>query len=93
MWPLAAFLLCLALASAAHAEGRRIALVIGNGNYLHAPKLDNPVNDANGVAAALEGLGFEVQKGIDLDISGFRKIVRSFAERLSGADVGLFFYA
>src|SRR5450631_2975270 len=32
---------------------RRVALVIGNGNYRNFQRLDNPVKDATGVAAAL----------------------------------------
>src|SRR5258705_228102 len=37
---------------------RRIALVIGNGRYLHANILANPPNDARGVASSLSRLGF-----------------------------------
>ena len=55
----AAALLCAAfigvalLASAAYAdtqEGRRVALVIGNGAYANAPRLENPAADARAVA-------------------------------------------
>jgi uncharacterized caspase-like protein len=31
-------------------------LVIGNGNYTNTTKLNNPVNDANDMAAAMQGL-------------------------------------
>ena len=37
----------------------RIALVIGNANYLDSP-LNNPVNDARLIATTLEKLDFEV---------------------------------
>ncbi|UPJ53387.1 SUMF1/EgtB/PvdO family nonheme iron enzyme [Bradyrhizobium sp. 200] len=37
---------------------RRIALVIGNGRYLHANILTNPPNDARGIALSLSRLGF-----------------------------------
>lgn len=92
---LALFALTLSVvvfASAASAE-RRVALVIGNAAYKHAPALANPANDAKAVTAALERLGFEVVSGFDLGNSDLRKTVRSFADKLSGADVALFFYA
>ena len=84
----------VAIASAAFAtEPKRVALVIGNGAYRHAPVLENPVNDAGDVAAALKKLGFEVVEGLDLDEAGIRRTIKLFAERLTGAAVGLFFYA
>ena len=75
------------------APEKRVALVIGNAAYTHAPLLDNPANDARDVAAALRKLGFDVIEGINLDETGMRRTVKRFAEVLSGGDVGLFFYA
>ncbi len=49
----------LAAASAVAGEDR-VALVIGNSAYIETATLANPANDANDVAAALDGLGFEV---------------------------------
>lgn len=72
---------------------RRIALVIGNGRYAHAPELRNPVNDATDVASALRALGFEVQLATDLDYIGFRAAIDDLANRQVNADVALFFYA
>ena len=40
---------------------RRVALVIGNADYVRVPKLDNPVNDARDTCKALQNLGFETQ--------------------------------
>jgi uncharacterized caspase-like protein len=89
-----AFLACGAAASPlCAAPEKRVALVIGNGAYVHAPQLDNPANDAKDVAAALNKLGFEVIEGINLDETGMRRTVKRFAEMLTGGDVGLFFYA
>ena len=42
-----------------HAE-KRVALVIGNGAYQNTAALSNPVNDADDMAVALRGVGFEV---------------------------------
>ena len=45
---------------------RRVALVVGNSNYSNASLfLANPKNDAEDVAAALRGVGFEVLQAID----------------------------
>ena len=42
---------------------QKFALVIGNGDYSGGlPRLANPVNDANDIAAVLEHLGFTVDK-------------------------------
>jgi len=71
----------------------RVALVIGNTTYEHAPLLANPLNDARGMAAALRRLDFDVQESIDLDMVSMRQALRDFARQLEGADVGLFFYA
>jgi uncharacterized caspase-like protein len=45
------------------------------------------------MAAALKRLGFNVIEGRNLDESGMRRTIKKFAEALTGADVGLFFYA
>jgi uncharacterized caspase-like protein len=75
------------------AQGPRVALVIGNSAYIHATPLANPVNDANAVAEALKGLGFDVLLGLDLDKRGLDGKVREFSRVLVGADAGIFFYA
>jgi hypothetical protein len=72
---------------------RRVALVIGNSDYKSAPRLENPKNDATDLAAVLEGLGFQVTKGLDLDKIGMERTIREFAEALPGANAALFFYA
>jgi uncharacterized caspase-like protein len=72
---------------------KRVALVIGNAAYEHAPRLANPGNDAGDMAAKLRNLGFEVVDGIDLAKRDMEKRIRAFADVLAGADVGLFYYA
>ena len=57
-------LACLTLPALAE---KRVALVIGNAAYKHAPALANPKNDAEGMAAALARLKFEDVSGTDLD--------------------------
>jgi hypothetical protein len=77
----------------AHAAGQRLALVIGNSAYQHAPLLKNPRNDADDLAVALERLGFTVIKGIDLDKGAMDRTIQQFAGALPGAEAAVFFYA
>jgi formylglycine-generating enzyme required for sulfatase activity len=74
---------------------KRVALVVGNGAYRHADRLDNPVNDARGMRDALKSpaLGFDVVYGEDLDQNGLRRKIGEFAGVVSGADVALVFFA
>jgi Caspase domain len=87
-----AFILSCLLPSNADAE-RRVALVIGNSAYAYAGDLANPTNDATDISNALKTRGFEVVDGLNLDKAAFDRKVRDFATALSGADVGVFFYA
>ena len=80
------------LSGSAHADNRA-ALVIGNAAYMHTPRLENPGNDAADVANTLRSLGFKVIEAHDLDKAGMDRSIREFAEALSGAKVGLFYYA
>lgn len=93
---LAAFLAGLAVLacglSPAVAE-KRVALVIGNSAYQHTAPLKNPSNDATDIAEKLRQLGFEVIDGTDLSKGDMEQRIRTFADKLVGADVGLFFYA
>ena len=72
-------------------QPRRVALVIGNGAYKHAPQLPNPTKDASDIAAKLTELGFDVVAGLDLDMTKFGETLREFSRRIEGADVGLLF--
>ncbi|MGH6734859.1 MAG: caspase family protein [Methyloceanibacter sp.] len=93
--PLAACIFCLGLAMAfgpASAE-QRVALVIGNSAYQHTAPLKNPSNDATDMAALLRRLGFEVIDGTDLSKRDMVARIRTFADKVRGADVGLFYYA
>ena len=46
---------------------RRVALVIGNQDYVDNA-LENPRNDARGIAQTLEGIGFEVILRFDVTL-------------------------
>ena len=87
------FALSFALISNVANASKRVALVIGNSAYENAEPLINPRNDAEDLTVKLEGLGFDVVGGFDLDSRGMRSKVREFGEKLRGAEVALFFYA
>jgi uncharacterized protein YraI len=74
-------------------DGKRVALVMGNSAYQHAPLLPNPKNDASRLTATLKRLGFEVINGLDQDKVAMEATVRSFVRSIRDADVVLFFYA
>ena len=78
--------------SAANAQQRRLAVVIGNSDYENS-QLKNPVNDAKSMARLLRRLDFEV----DLVENGGRRsmvtMINDFGRKLRQADVGLFYYA
>lgn len=80
----------------AAAQGRRVALVVGNGAYRNVPPLSNPRNDASLIAQTLQALGFQLVGGgarIDLDKAGFDAAVRAFGQDIRGAEVALFYYS
>jgi hypothetical protein len=87
--------LALTLASAgvqAETESR-VALIIGNGAYKHAPVLTNPVNDANSMAETLRGLGFDVISVVDADRNEMVRAISEFRRAMHPGGVGLFYYA
>ncbi len=72
---------------------RRVAFVVGIKDYQHAPKLQNSVNDANDMAAALSQLGFEVIKVINATKPQFQQGLRQFARSLGPDAVALVYFA
>lgn len=87
--------LSVATAHAASTPGRRIALVIGNGNYQQAdlPKLTNPPNDAEDIARVLRGFGFEVIEKKNQTLQGMNQAIAEFGSRIGGSEAALFYYA
>jgi formylglycine-generating enzyme required for sulfatase activity len=75
----------------------RVALVIGNSKYSgDLPRLTNPDNDAELMAATLKKLGFIVVKVQDADLNQMKRAISDFGTKLGNAGptaVGLFFYA
>jgi hypothetical protein len=71
----------------------RVALVIGNGAYIHVPYLPNPGHDAEDVGAALRRTGFQTIVDTDLDQTGMRDAAMQFARAARNADVAIFYYS
>ena len=72
---------------------RRLALIVGNGDYQGGGTLANPENDAADMSATLEKLGFDVMVYFNLAQSDFKRVIDLFGQRLKNYDVGLFYYA
>ncbi len=66
------------------ADERRLALVIGNGDYA-AGGLPTAANDAGLVAQTLQAAGFDVVGARDLDGDSLRRTFRDFSDKVSGA--------
>jgi hypothetical protein len=94
---LACLMILFGCVTAARADaGRRVALVIGNGDYASVERLRNPINDARLIAGTLKELGFELVGGgpqTNLDKAGMTRAVQEFGRALAGADVALFYYS
>ncbi|WP_424929825.1 extracellular solute-binding protein [Amaricoccus tamworthensis] len=89
-------LVCLMVAGRAFAqdgETDRIALVIGNSDYVSVPALANPRNDAEAISDKLEALGFRVIERTDLGLEATRDAIIEFGRASYGAEVALVFYA
>src|SRR5690606_26323737 len=58
-----------------------------------APKLDNPVNDAGDIGAALTDLGFKVFLGTDQTQEQMQALLEDFAEAARTSEAALFYFA
>jgi tetratricopeptide (TPR) repeat protein len=79
--------------AAAVADGKRVALVIGNGAYAHVRALPNPPHDARATAKSLRDIGFTVSEGIDLDRAAMQTMTRDFLREAVRAQIALVYYA
>jgi formylglycine-generating enzyme required for sulfatase activity len=80
--------------AAAWAEGKRVALVIGNADYSDVGRLSNPIPDAEAVTKALQDAGFEDVRHLDdLAADAMRRELRDFAAKAAEADVALVYFA
>jgi hypothetical protein len=89
---LASLVLASLFASPALA-GRRVALVIGNSEYEHIGRLENPINDAKDVAETLGKLDLETILVPNADRDRFEQALVEFGSKASGSDLALVYYA
>lgn len=77
----------------AHAQEKRLALIIGNSQYQSNATLKNPVNDARAMDEVLRTLGFATLRYENLNLNELKKAIDDFGRRLPEYDIGLFYYA
>ena len=73
--------------------GRRLALVFGNDDYQHAPRLRNAANDADDLARTLVELGFEVDRVTNADLRRMETAIDGFVAKLRAGDVAFFHFS
>jgi len=87
---------CIGLAiavSAGSAQARRLALVIGNGQYANTDQLTNPERDVDAISQRLRSLQFEVAESKDVSGDNLRSQVTSFKRTVSDGDTVIIYYA
>lgn len=77
----------------ATAASKRVALVVGNSNYLHSTTLPNPQNDAKDLANALKAADFKVIMALDKNLLELSLTLDYFYQEVQGAETALIFYA
>ena len=77
----------------AEAEGRKLALVVGNEAYESLPGLATPAADAQDMAKALRDLGFEVTLLTDVGPEVFQAVLGTFSKQAETAETVLFYYS
>jgi hypothetical protein len=74
--------------------GKRVALVLANSAYQHAPALANPLNDGAVMAKTLKDAGFDsVDYRHDLSALDMRRVLRDFSDATRTADIAVVYYA
>ena len=74
-------------------NAKRLALVMGNDNYISVSKLQKAGNDADAMARELKAAGFAVALHKDLNYRRMVKAIDAFIESITGGDEVVVFYA
>jgi hypothetical protein len=73
---------------------RRVALVVGNSAYQHAPALPNPARDAKALAAKFKNAGFEVVEAqYEVGHLDFKRAIRKFEDTAADSDIAVVYFA
>lgn len=75
------------------AEGRQLALVIGNDKYSSFPELQNAKNDAKAMFERLSNLGYDAYPFYDVSQATMRTALTCFFDKVKPGDIALFYYA
>ena len=88
-----AWLLAMPVAASAADALKGVALVIGNGDYEHMPKLANPANDARAVEDCWTDSASTTTSRSDRDARRLTRDLEGFVEDAEGADVAILYYS
>jgi hypothetical protein len=72
---------------------KRVALVIGNSAYVHAPSLATAAGDAEAIGAALEELGFETERALNAGMADMQRAVSAFTQAAAQADLAFVYFS
>lgn len=75
------------------AEAARLALVVGNDDYQHVPKLRNARNDARSISQELEATGFRVTRVLDATRQVLNEQLDGFLRRIEKGDEVVFYFS
>lgn len=70
-----------------------LAIVIGNNEYFEGSKLDNAVNDAEGMADIFTRLGYQVMLWTNTKQEVIPEILEQYEKRINDFDASIFFFA
>ena len=85
------FCSCTAVLQAEKKSIKRIALVVGNQDYVDNA-LENPENDARGIARTLESIGFEVILRLNVTLRGLEKALSELQSKIEPNNTIVFLY-
>jgi hypothetical protein len=74
-------------------SAKRLALVIGNDNYVNVIKLQKAGNDASAMATEFRKAGYDVTLQKNLNYFSMLKVIDEFSNKISGGDEVIVFYA
>ncbi len=87
------FLTYLTFAAGSAHGTNRVALIIGNSDYQHAGRLNNPKNDAVLADKALKSLGFETSLLTDRSFDVLKDDLSNFRNMSENAEMALIYFA
>jgi len=71
----------------------KLALVIGNSEYMYGGRLVEPSDDAKIIAEALQNKGYDVEIGYNLDRKNLYEAIKTFAVKFENYNSALIYYA